>query len=392
MSRWHIERYRWGLWLVILISLAIGVTWMNSNTQQLVHKDATELTIAQGIGMNEFFQASESAASSPATAVSHIAAQIVTTPPIPGIVDYTIYLPPKTAKAVRQTVQHAGVNTKVLPALESSLQTSSSTPLIPFLSSNTKTAAVPSSILLAVWRHPHLQQITWHGKLLTFAPIIVNTRVVGLTLVNQIPKARAIPVVTAMFHRQFYYEAIGTIIFAALIYLLIGLWLIRPIRYQAEHDGLTGLTNQDTFWKLLPTHCDLAHTQQSSLVLAIADLDYFKAINDNHGHSTGDDVLKSFAQVLSHNVRQTDLVARVGGEEFAILFPDCSHQQAEQLADQIRSVWAQTHPQQLPVTCSIGLAILDPQESPKQFYKKADQALYEAKHRGRNQVFIAQEA
>lgn len=160
----------------------------------------------------------------------------------------------------------------------------------------------------------------------------------------------------------------------------------------AVTDGLTGLYNRH----YLNTHLENMVTQSlqhhKNLALAIMDMDHFKAVNDTHGHDAGDAVLKKLAELIIRAARSTDLIARFGGEEFVVLMPETDPTAAENAASRLREL-VETTPfdigggKTLDLTVSIGLANLNQEgESPEQLLKRADEALYSAKHSGRNTV------
>jgi diguanylate cyclase (GGDEF)-like protein len=126
--------------------------------------------------------------------------------------------------------------------------------------------------------------------------------------------------------------------------------------------------------------------------LAIIDVDHFKSINDQHGHQAGDAVLRAVAQVLDGGTRQTDFVARIGGEEFAILLPETPLFEAMQFGEKIRSSISgstiRTGEVEHHVTVSVGIACISHSQinSAAEFFTAADQALYRAKMNGRNRV------
>jgi diguanylate cyclase (GGDEF)-like protein len=123
------------------------------------------------------------------------------------------------------------------------------------------------------------------------------------------------------------------------------------------------------------------------------DLDRFKSVNDRFGHSVGDDVLRIFAESAQVNLRPTDIVARLGGEEFAVLLADACRDNAFKVAERIRSTFAALAAtvagHAVNATASIGVAIIqDPQQDVHALLAQADQALYRAKARGRNRVVV----
>lgn len=175
--------------------------------------------------------------------------------------------------------------------------------------------------------------------------------------------------------------------------------LFEQVQYQQEKlqhlamtDQLTGLHNRHYLFEAAPQKISEAQRHQFPVALLIADLDHFKAINDNHGHSTGDQVLKETGILLRKLCRKEDIVARFGGEEFVILLSHCNQAQALEKAESIRSALAELKPAQIPVSASFGVACVPSNGgngSPNSFndlFSNADTAVYTAKHRGRNRV------
>ena len=119
------------------------------------------------------------------------------------------------------------------------------------------------------------------------------------------------------------------------------------------------------------------------LHVALLDLDHFKRYNDHHGHQGGDRLLKEAAAAWQTRMRRTDLLARCGGEDFAVLLRDCTPIQAVMVLDSLRAV----NPDRQ--TFSAGIAEWDGQEGPERLVGRADRALYEAKHAGRDRIIVA---
>ena len=167
----------------------------------------------------------------------------------------------------------------------------------------------------------------------------------------------------------------------------------RELELLANRDGLTGLINRRHFMAGAEAEIRRAQRYGRPIAVALGDLDSFKRLNDTHGHGAGDVVLRTFAGLLADSVRQSDLVCRYGGEEFAFLFPESSVEQAHILVERFRQRFAE-HDIRLPdgllvrVTLSIGLA--DASHCPLEIaLQRADFALYEAKRLGRNRVIVA---
>jgi diguanylate cyclase (GGDEF)-like protein len=157
-------------------------------------------------------------------------------------------------------------------------------------------------------------------------------------------------------------------------------------------DGLTGLYNRTTFVEVSRQELARAKRQASNTTILLLDLDFFKRVNDTWGHPAGDAVLKNVAFIANNTVRATDLVGRLGGEEFIILLPNTSLEAARVLAEKLRANM-ERHPTAwengaIKTTISIGLASTSAAENRDfdHLYTAADKALYQAKERGRNQV------
>ncbi len=159
----------------------------------------------------------------------------------------------------------------------------------------------------------------------------------------------------------------------------------EALAHRATTDGLTGLFNRSYFDADLKQKLTLAHRTGRPLTLLLADLDHFKVINDTHGHPAGDKALQDFAELLKASARRSDIVCRYGGEEFALILPECDSEQAFQAAERVRRKVAE-HDFGFPLTVSIGLATNGgkSQSTAEQLLEQADIALYDAKHQGRN--------
>lgn len=172
--------------------------------------------------------------------------------------------------------------------------------------------------------------------------------------------------------------------------------LLDTIKQQANTDYLTGLCNRRYFMILAERElARLQRTQQHLSLLAI-DIDYFKTINDHYGHYAGDLALQEFAAVCTEMLRQSDVLGRIGGEEFAILLADTDLSQAEEIAERLRTRLTLSKIKlpdtdiEFGFTVSIGVASLNSQqESINQLIHRADLALYQAKYQGRNRVICA---
>ena len=171
--------------------------------------------------------------------------------------------------------------------------------------------------------------------------------------------------------------------------------LIDALVDLSSRDALTGLANRRTFDVALAREIDrVARSGEPALLLTL-DIDHFKRINDTHGHAAGDEVLKAVAVALTETVRPMDLVARVGGEEFSIILPNCPPAFGETVAERLRRRVERTPvpislTQQIGVTLSVGGAFA-PQwvrSTPLLWRERADLQLYRAKSSGRNLVCL----
>lgn len=158
----------------------------------------------------------------------------------------------------------------------------------------------------------------------------------------------------------------------------------------ASQDELTGLMNRRKFMEMAEVELKRDHRHDRPVVVAMADIDFFKTVNDTHGHAAGDQVLQMLATLLKKNLRETDLVGRIGGEEFAFILPEISMDDATLLMNRIRSLFSKqvialATGADLQATISIGIS--DASETSLEVaLRRADEALYAAKFQGRNQV------
>jgi diguanylate cyclase (GGDEF)-like protein len=182
-------------------------------------------------------------------------------------------------------------------------------------------------------------------------------------------------------------------VIAAAVVLIAMLASFRRLKAAAEfnaaYDGLTALANRRSAYDSLAALIARARRTHSKLGVVMLDLDHFKQINDSYGHAAGDEVLRSVAATVRETVRDTDICARVGGEEFVVLLPDADLVDARLVAERLR---AQLRARVIPaigssVTASLGVAELQPADgTAEHLLHRADQAMYRAKALGRDQV------
>ncbi|MDB5096692.1 MAG: diguanylate cyclase, partial [Cyanobacteria bacterium RYN_339] len=234
---------------------------------------------------------------------------------------------------------------------------------------------------------------TYHWKLegreyVATIPLIAHGRPVGEVWLNGPPDGidrliDAAPLLSSLC---------GQVAMAA-----VNLRYLEDVKQQALRDGLTGLYNHAFFQQRLREEADRARRYQGAFSVILVDVDRFKRVNDEHGHQTGDQVLRLVADALRETLRQSDLAARYGGEEFVALLPETDAEgavrTAERLREAIRALQINTLDGESigTVTASFGVACLeDPLESPAKLLQRADQALYRAKNSGRDRVCEAQ--
>jgi diguanylate cyclase (GGDEF)-like protein len=181
--------------------------------------------------------------------------------------------------------------------------------------------------------------------------------------------------------------AASMLLFLLVVLRIVG--LVRQVEEQSEqlaalarHDGLTGIPNRRTWDGELPVAIDRARRDGVPFSVAMLDLDHFKQFNDRYGHQAGDRLLTSATTAWSQMLRSTDLLCRYGGEEFGVLLPDATTEQAAEVLERLRAVTPQGQ------TFSAGIAGWDGVEASDQLVARADRALYAAKASGRNRVVV----
>ncbi len=164
----------------------------------------------------------------------------------------------------------------------------------------------------------------------------------------------------------------------------------EKLRYQATHDDLTGLWNRPTVRKQLDAELSRAKRGARPVAVLLADVDHFKKVNDTHGHSAGDVVLREAALRMRSALRAYDSIGRYGGEEFLIVLPDCTTELAMMVAERARAAVAapvRLGEVDLPLSISLGVASTAAVAAESDaLIRAADQALYRAKAAGRNRV------
>jgi diguanylate cyclase (GGDEF)-like protein len=173
--------------------------------------------------------------------------------------------------------------------------------------------------------------------------------------------------------------------------------LHRIVERQALVDGLTGLANRRQCEESLASELSRLERFGGTLALVVADLDWFKDVNDRYGHPSGDAVLREFATLLHETLRDIDLAGRWGGEEFLLILPGTNLAGGARVAERVRLALAgrivlSADGTPIPVTASFGVAATPPATTAAELFSAADAALYEAKRNGKNRVETAPEA
>jgi diguanylate cyclase (GGDEF)-like protein/PAS domain S-box-containing protein len=162
----------------------------------------------------------------------------------------------------------------------------------------------------------------------------------------------------------------------------------------ASTDSLTRLPNRQAIMNKAKKDFAVAHRDKRPLSIVMIDIDHFKSINDHHGHAAGDHVLREVSAICQGVLRGSDVIGRIGGEEFVVLLPDAPQSSAEQIAERMRAQVAGTkiyfHDLEFTITASFGVATINvDDETLQNMLARADEAMYQAKHGGRNQVKTA---
>lgn len=234
-------------------------------------------------------------------------------------------------------------------------------------------------------RCPDLAQ-TFKGHLLVI-PLAVHQYLWGLLILER--EAHREPFVKGD------YQLIRVLV-EHLAVLLENLRLYRQTADMAVRDGLTGLLNHRRLHERMKEELSRSLRYHHPMTLLMIDMDYFKRYNDTYGHQQGDEVLRLLAEILRQNVRQSDIVGRYGGEEFAVILPETSKGAAVGLAQRLCEVVANTpfpgHPGGPPVRCTISIGVASYPEdglTVSDLVSAADTALYRAKRFGKNRVVVA---
>ena len=180
---------------------------------------------------------------------------------------------------------------------------------------------------------------------------------------------------------------------SALLYPMRNTLLYRAATQSALRDPLTDTGNRIAMDQTLQREIEMSRQHLQPLSLLMLDIDHFKHVNDNHGHSAGDEVLKAVAGSIKHQLRNVDMVFRFGGEEFLILLSNTGREAAAMVGERLRFAAQEqdyaADGKSIELTVSLGCSTLLPGESADSLLRRADNALYVAKRAGRNRLAMA---
>ena len=167
----------------------------------------------------------------------------------------------------------------------------------------------------------------------------------------------------------------------------------EELKILASTDALTGTMNRHQFFKLIEEESARSSRYRHPLSIAMLDLDHFKEINDNYGHTVGDDALRLTAEAIRNMLRQQDSICRYGGEEFVVLMPETDANKGFEVLERVRSMVSgielNAGGKKVPLSISIGVTPLHPDETVEHAVQRADAAMYQAKAAGRNRVILS---
>jgi len=216
------------------------------------------------------------------------------------------------------------------------------------------------------------------------APLVCQDRVVGV--LNLADKIKG---------DNFTTEDIVLIeLFSQLVGASIGnIKMFKKIQHQATTDGLTGFVNHKTFYEMLEKELGRSRRHGGQIAMIMVDIDNLKKTNDTYGHRAGDKVIREVSRRIKESIRQIDIPARYGGDEFAIILPNTTLEDATVVAERMVGAVAETSiawkEHQIKLSISVGLGQYDAISTPENITRHSDQALYSAKQAGKNTVRIS---
>jgi len=199
--------------------------------------------------------------------------------------------------------------------------------------------------------------------------------------------------VLTLLYKTYEIEILASLVMSIILSILFVLYVLsqkrtaKALELLATTDPLTGIANRNKLNMILDKSIHLSQRYKLPLSVIFFDIDHFKKINDENGHDAGDTVLSTVAILISKHIRQSDIFARWGGEEFIIVLPETEHDKAHMLAERFRKIIAEyKFLPNVDVTCSFGVTQLRADDDESSLLKRVDNALYSAKEHGRNKV------
>ena len=222
----------------------------------------------------------------------------------------------------------------------------------------------------------------WTVRLLTMGGSAATATAVYLT-----ESSDGSGVETLLVSRVHWFLTVGTFLLGGVLIHRLVLRLreyVRVLDSIARTDTLTGVANRRSWDEALPAELERCRLEGGSVCVGMIDIDHFKSFNDSRGHPEGDQLHKRATAAWSSQIRDSDLLTRYGGEEFAVILRDCSLADAALILERLREVTPEGQ------TCSVGVAAWDGHESPAELTARADDALYAAKTQGRDRITVAE--
>ena len=250
-------------------------------------------------------------------------------------------------------------------------------------------AVIGFSAFFLLKHSPRRRPAEWGAATMMTIFALIQT---GAAIVALMQGAETFPPYTLLYSRINFIAMPGIYMgMAMFVIFILASDIAEEMKLIAVRDELTGLLNRRGFIEAAEHAFASAKRSDCQLSVIMTDIDKFKTINDEHGHHVGDDALVHFASVLTANRRADDILARVGGEEFAIVLPGCSLQESYEIADDLCRRLAESPLESvksaLPMTASFGVAIVSRNDLEiHDVLRRADSALYRSKRRGRNRV------
>jgi|GEM_PF-4055122 len=395
MRRISASRIRFEVVAIIGAALLLIVAFTYALTVHAENASNWSWANGQALGMGGMFGRQAAEADTAVGAVDRMASLMAVSAVPPGVVAYQLYVPHTLVPAATAAIGAMHVSPSIKDAITKSIATG--TPASGY--SLYYEHAIPgpfvpmaSAVIAGVFAHPNPAFGRTPSMLTAALPLVWHGQTIAVEVIDQVPQQLATafnaPVIALLKHDMLWQLA-TIMLLVALIYEAMGWLVVRPIRYQAEHDAMTDVYNAMTFQSAIQRSANDMVARGLPISLLGFDLDHFKDINDRYGHTKGNEILVAFVNIVRRHCRNTDILGRMGGEEFGLLLPGCSHEQAQAIAERIR---VDTHEIVLPdrhLSVSIGVACCEKSADIDRLIQAADIAMYHAKRiDGRDHVTL----